>query len=46
LYAVIYRSFDVEAISDSWVGRFMQGRKERIENDVPYVAIADWEAIG
>ena len=37
LYAVIHRSFDVEAITDSWAGRFMQGRKERIDNDVPYV---------
>jgi hypothetical protein len=42
LYGVIYRSFDVNNISDSWVARFMQGRKERIENDVPYVEIEDW----
>ena len=39
LYAVIHRSFDLEAITDSWAGRFMQRRKERIENDVPYINI-------
>ena len=39
LYAVIYRSFDLENLNDSWVARFVQGRKERIENDVPYVSI-------
>jgi Ser/Thr protein kinase RdoA (MazF antagonist) len=42
LYAVIHRSFGLEAITDSWVGRFMQERKERIENDVPYVK--GWES--
>jgi len=42
LYGVIYRSFDVNNISDSWVARFIQGRKERIENDVPYVETEDW----
>ena len=42
LYGVIHRSFDVNNISDSWVAQFMQGRKERIENDVPYVEIEDW----
>lgn len=42
LYAVIHRSFDLDNLNDSWVGRFMQGRKERIENDVPYVR--GWES--
>ena len=37
LYAVIHRSFDVDNIDDWWAGQFMQGRKERIDNDVPYV---------
>jgi Ser/Thr protein kinase RdoA (MazF antagonist) len=41
LYGVIHRSHDVNNIPDSWAARFMQGRKERIENDVPYVAIGD-----
>ena len=37
LYAIIYRSFDVENLDDPWCARFMQNRKERIENDVPFV---------
>ncbi|MBN1426651.1 phosphotransferase [Candidatus Fermentibacteria bacterium] len=37
LYAVIHRSFDVEHLTDSWVARFMDGRKERIERDISYV---------
>ncbi len=37
LYAVIHRSFDVEDIDNPWVVRFMQGRKEKIENDVPVI---------
>jgi Ser/Thr protein kinase RdoA (MazF antagonist) len=38
LYAVIHRSFDVNNLDDPWCSAFMKGRKERIENDVPYVA--------
>ncbi|MCU0612137.1 MAG: phosphotransferase [Candidatus Eisenbacteria bacterium] len=37
LYAVIHRSFDVDRLTDSWVSRFMQGRRGRIEQAVPYV---------
>jgi Ser/Thr protein kinase RdoA (MazF antagonist) len=37
LYAIIHRSFDVDNLDDPWCARYMQGRKERIENDVPYV---------
>lgn len=37
LYAVIHRSFDVENLDSPWCARFMAGRKERIENDVPFV---------
>jgi Ser/Thr protein kinase RdoA (MazF antagonist) len=36
LYAIIHRDFDVENIDDPWCARYMQGRKERIEADVPY----------
>ena len=36
LYAVIHRSFDVNDLS-GWCGQFMQGRRERIENGVPYL---------
>ena len=37
LYAVIHRSFDVENIENQWCARFMDKRKSRIEQDVPYV---------
>lgn len=38
LYAVIHRSFDVDNLEDDpWVASYMQGRKEKIENDVPYI---------
>jgi Ser/Thr protein kinase RdoA (MazF antagonist) len=37
LYAIIHRSFDVDNLDDPWCRRFMEGRKERIENDVPYL---------
>jgi Ser/Thr protein kinase RdoA (MazF antagonist) len=37
LYAIIHRSFDVDNLDNPWCQRFMQGRKERIENDVPYI---------
>jgi Ser/Thr protein kinase RdoA (MazF antagonist) len=37
LYAVIHRSFDVDDIDHPWVAMFMNNRKERIENDVPFI---------
>jgi Ser/Thr protein kinase RdoA (MazF antagonist) len=37
LYAIIHRSFDVDNLDDPWCRRYMEGRKERIENDVPYI---------
>jgi Ser/Thr protein kinase RdoA (MazF antagonist) len=37
LYAVIHRSFDVEHLDDPWVARYMDGRKQRIQNDAPYI---------
>lgn len=37
LYAFIHRSFDVDNLDHPWVARYMSGRKERIEADVPYV---------
>ena len=37
LYAVIHRSFDVENIDHPWVAMYMEGRKERIENEVPFI---------
>jgi Ser/Thr protein kinase RdoA (MazF antagonist) len=44
LYAVIHRSFDVDQIDNPWCARFMDGRRPRIENDVPYVAL-DFETL-
>jgi Ser/Thr protein kinase RdoA (MazF antagonist) len=44
LYAVIYRSFDVEDLDDPWVAGYMKGRRERIEAGQPYVAF-DFEAL-
>ena len=37
LYAIIHRSFDVNHLDEPWVARFMAGRKQRIENDVPVI---------
>jgi len=37
LYAVIHRSFDVNNITNPWVAGFMKDRKERIEQDVPFL---------
>jgi Ser/Thr protein kinase RdoA (MazF antagonist) len=37
LYAVIHRSFEVESITNEWVAQFMDGRRQRIQEDVPYL---------
>jgi Ser/Thr protein kinase RdoA (MazF antagonist) len=37
LYAVIHRSFDVDNIDHPWVAMYMEGRKERIENDASFI---------
>jgi Ser/Thr protein kinase RdoA (MazF antagonist) len=40
LYAVIHRSYDVPSLKPhSWEAGYMNGRKERIENNVPYLAL-------
>jgi Ser/Thr protein kinase RdoA (MazF antagonist) len=44
LYAVIHRSFDVDHLDDPWCAKFMAGRRERIERDVPYGGF-DFEAV-
>ena len=36
LYVVIHRSFDLDDL-DPWCASFMDNRKYKIENDVPYV---------
>ncbi len=37
LYAVIHRSYDVENIDHPWVAMFMENRKQRIEDGVPFI---------
>ena len=38
LYAAIHRSMDMAQVpAESWVGRFMNGRQQRIEDNVPYL---------
>jgi Ser/Thr protein kinase RdoA (MazF antagonist) len=37
LYAIIHRSFDVDNLDDPWCQRYMEGRKERIQDDVRYI---------
>ncbi len=44
LYAVIHRSLDVNNITNPWVAGFMKGRKERIEQDVPFLDF-DFESL-
>ncbi|MEJ2130464.1 MAG: phosphotransferase [Gammaproteobacteria bacterium] len=39
LYIVIHRSFDLDHLDDPWSASFMRGRREKIENAVPYVDI-------
>jgi Ser/Thr protein kinase RdoA (MazF antagonist) len=43
LYAVIHRSFDLENL-DPWCTHYMNGRKEKIENAVPFIRY-DWETL-
>jgi len=37
LYGIIYGSFDVKDLQDPWVADFMNGRKYKIESDVPFI---------
>lgn len=37
LYAVIHRDFDVNNIDHPWCAQFMEGRKAKIEADVPFI---------
>jgi amicoumacin kinase len=44
LYALIHRSFDMENLDDEWCLNYMNGRKEKIENEVPFIDF-DWESL-
>ncbi len=37
LYAVIHRSFDVKNLNDPWCAWYMDGRKTRLEGNIPYL---------
>jgi Ser/Thr protein kinase RdoA (MazF antagonist) len=39
LYGVIHRSFDVDNLDDSWVQMYMDGRREKIEQEIPFLDI-------
>lgn len=41
-YVAMYRAADLDDM-DPWVARFMNGRRERIENDVPVFNIQNWD---
>jgi len=45
LYGVIHRSFDVDNLEDPWVAMYMEDRKQRIENDMPYIEF-DFTSLG
>lgn len=37
LYAVIHMGFDVDNLDDPWCKSYLNGRKEKIENNIPYL---------
>ena len=39
LYAVIHRSFDVNAIDNQWVAQFMTGRRQRLVEGIPFLDV-------
>jgi Ser/Thr protein kinase RdoA (MazF antagonist) len=41
-YVAMYRGADLENMHP-WVARFMEGRRERIENEIPVFEVKDWE---
>jgi hypothetical protein len=43
LFAVILFTMG-ENPKSAWCARYMQGRRERIENEVPYITF-DWESL-
>lgn len=44
LYAVIHRDFEVSHIDNWWCARFMRDRKDKIEQDRPFIAF-DFESL-
>jgi amicoumacin kinase len=44
LYAVVFRDFDINNIGDPWIANFMQERKMRIEQGLPFIEF-DFESM-
>ena len=44
LYAIIHRSFDINNLDNPWCSRYMENRKERIEQELPYIDL-DFESL-
>lgn len=44
LFITLYRGDEAIPEDDSWVGKFLRGRKERVLNDMPYVDL-DFETV-
>jgi Ser/Thr protein kinase RdoA (MazF antagonist) len=44
LYAVIHRDFEVSNIDNWWCARFMRDRKDKIEQDRPFIDF-DFESL-
>ena len=44
VYTQVYQFYDPKD-ADPWVGKFMAGRKDRIEQDVPYVVEVEFESL-
>jgi len=44
LYALIHRSFDVENLDNAWCARFMNGRREKIVNETPFIEF-EWDSL-
>lgn len=43
IYILVYKDYNPKD-RESWIGKFMDGRKNRIENDIPYIEL-DFEGV-
>lgn len=44
LFGLIQHDFDMENLDDPWCVRYMKGRKELIDQDIPFIDF-DWESL-
>jgi amicoumacin kinase len=42
LYGVIYDAMGPDPVEDEWCRNYMRGRREKIENEVPYIEDESW----